>query len=114
MTQLLLDTQIFIWYLTDDSKLSSALSNHVENPENELFLSIASLWEIAVKINIGKLRLGCPFSELFTFSDRVSVSERESHWYYPVIDNPSGCKLYILRKSRAIAFQFDEGRSLWG
>ena len=74
MTQLLLDTHIFIWYLTDDPKLGSALSNHLENPENELFISIASLWEIAIKVNVGKLNLGCPFAELFWFSDRVGIT----------------------------------------
>lgn len=74
MTQLLLDTHIFIWYSTDDPKLGSALSNHLENPDNALFLSIASLWEIAIKLNIGKLTLGCPFPELFTFCDGADIT----------------------------------------
>lgn len=74
MTQLLLDTHIFIWYSTDDPKLGSALSNHLENPDNALFLSIVSLWEIAIKINVGKLSLECPFPELFTFCNVADIT----------------------------------------
>ncbi|MEM9542415.1 MAG: type II toxin-antitoxin system VapC family toxin [Cyanobacteria bacterium P01_E01_bin.42] len=74
MTQLLLDTHIFIWYSTDDPKLGSALSNHLEDSDNALFLSIASLWEIAIKLNIGKLNLGCPFPELCIFCTDADIT----------------------------------------
>jgi hypothetical protein len=93
MTQLLLDTHTLIWYLHGNPKLVAEVRNHLDNPDNALFISIASFWEIAIKINIGKLNLGCPFPELFTFCVRVSVSERESRWDRSPADNPIGFRI---------------------
>ncbi len=56
--RLLLDTHTFIWFIEDDPKLSEVSRNHIEDDANEVFLGIASLWEIAIKMSIGKLDLG--------------------------------------------------------
>ncbi len=62
--RILLDTQAFLWFITDDPKLSAVASSLIENPDNERLLSIASLWEIAIKMSLGKLELEKPFEEL--------------------------------------------------
>ena len=61
---LLLDTHSFLWFIAGSSKLSRRARLAIENPETELYLSIASLWEMAIKISLGKLHLGEPFGEL--------------------------------------------------
>lgn len=55
--KLLLDTHIFLWYVTADSRLPSLFTDAIRDPENDVFLSVASLWEIVVKHNLGKLPL---------------------------------------------------------
>ncbi len=55
---LLLDTQSFIWYVLGDSRLSRRLRSLIEDPKNPYKISIASLWELAIKDGTGKLRLG--------------------------------------------------------
>jgi PIN domain nuclease of toxin-antitoxin system len=61
---LLLDTHVILWYLEDSPSLSSAMGDILESTENTLYLSIASLWEIAIKITIGKLNLSYSFDDL--------------------------------------------------
>ncbi len=61
---LLLDTHVILWYLEDSPSLSSAMGDVLESTENTLYLSIASLWEIAIKITIGKLNLSYSFDDL--------------------------------------------------
>ena len=61
----LLDTHTLIWFLMGDKKLSDKARRLIENPGNRKFLSIASLWEIAIKVSLGKLALGKSFEKLF-------------------------------------------------
>jgi PIN domain nuclease of toxin-antitoxin system len=56
----LLDTHAFIWWVTDDSQLSSIAYSIIADPSNELFLSSASAWEIVIKVRLGKLSLPEP------------------------------------------------------
>jgi PIN domain nuclease of toxin-antitoxin system len=58
--RLLLDTHTFIWYLTDNSRLSNQVIELINDENNQILLSIASLWEIAIKQSIGKLTLNQP------------------------------------------------------
>lgn len=60
---MLLDTHIFLWFLNDDSKLTASLKANIE-AEHNVYVSIVSLWEIAIKLNIQKSQLQYPFSEL--------------------------------------------------
>jgi PIN domain nuclease of toxin-antitoxin system len=53
--RLLLDTHILLWVLEADPHLSSKASELIRNTENEVFVSTASLFEIAIKIKLGKL-----------------------------------------------------------
>ncbi|MFB2970017.1 type II toxin-antitoxin system VapC family toxin [Aerosakkonema sp. BLCC-F183] len=59
--RLLLDTHTFIWYVMDNPKLSATVRVMIDDGNNEPLLSIASIWEMAVKQSIGKLNFGLPF-----------------------------------------------------
>ena len=54
--RLLLDTQIFLWYLADSSRLSRKARTDIARAD-EVFISAASIWEAAIKTGIGKLRV---------------------------------------------------------
>lgn len=58
--RLLLDTHIFLWFLSGDARLPAAIRDAVVAPENEVFLSVVSLWEAIVKQQLGKLPLHEP------------------------------------------------------
>ncbi len=53
----LLDTSSFLWFIAGSDRLSGEAREVMENFDNELVLSVASLWEIAIKVSIGKLEL---------------------------------------------------------
>jgi PIN domain nuclease of toxin-antitoxin system len=53
--KLLLDTHILLWWLNNDPKLSRSESELIADPDNLIFVSAASSWEIAVKKMLGKL-----------------------------------------------------------
>ena len=61
----LLDTHTLLWFLSGDEKLSGRARLLIDDPSNEKFLSIASLWEIAIKTGLGKLDLDKPFEQMF-------------------------------------------------
>ena len=60
----LLDTHVIIWMVEDSPNLPLAIKEIIKNPENHVAISLISLWEIAIKMNIGKLTLNLPFDEL--------------------------------------------------
>ncbi len=53
----LLDTHVFLWWITDAPQLPSPVRDVIADGRNELFLSAASCWEIAIKAQLGKLTL---------------------------------------------------------
>ena len=61
---LLLDTHIFIWLQIELHKLSAARMEMPENKNNTLFLSLASLWELQLKIQNGKFKFPKPLPEI--------------------------------------------------
>jgi PIN domain nuclease of toxin-antitoxin system len=54
---LLIDTQTFIWFVENDPKLPVSIRKVMEDDQYNLFISIASLWEIVIKSSLGKLPL---------------------------------------------------------
>ncbi len=48
----LLDTSSFLWFVHDDRRLSASAADLIESSGNEIYLSIASIWEIAIKVNL--------------------------------------------------------------
>ena len=61
----LLDTHALIWFIEGDDQLSAHARRLMEDEVNELFISVASLWELAIKVSIGKLHLAQSFETLF-------------------------------------------------
>jgi len=61
---LLLDTHTFLWFIAGDSNLSKTARAAIEDEGNIRYLSVASLWEIAIKVSIEKLELSEPFESL--------------------------------------------------
>ena len=57
MTRLLLDTHLLLWWLNGDARLPQAVIERVQAPEAEVFISQASLWEMAIKVSIGRLQV---------------------------------------------------------
>ena len=59
--RLLLDTHAFLWFLLDDPQLSDTARVAIEDPLNDIEVSPASYWEIAIKIRLGKYVLPEPY-----------------------------------------------------
>jgi PIN domain nuclease of toxin-antitoxin system len=59
--QFLIDTQVILWFQSSDAKLSDRAKDLIVNKGNSCFISIVSLWEIAIKVNLKKLTIGMPF-----------------------------------------------------
>jgi len=69
---LLLDTHTFIWFINGDSSLPEQIRLDVKNIDNRCFISIASLWEMGIKLSLNKLQLKSDFNriaELLTNND---------------------------------------------
>ena len=60
MSDILLDSHAFLWFVWDDPLLSPVAKQRIEDPANPKWVSVASCWEIAIKAGLGKLRLGEP------------------------------------------------------
>ena len=61
--RLLLDTHAFLWFVRNDSKLSDPARAALAAAENEIMLSPANYWELAIKVQLGKYQLNVPFDE---------------------------------------------------
>ena len=68
----LLDTHTLLWFLQGDKKLSDKARQLIDSPRNSKFLSIVSLWEIAVKVSLEKLVLDNPLRDCFQ-SNSISI-----------------------------------------
>ncbi len=60
MSRLLLDTHLVLWWLNGDERLPQTVVERVQEPEAEVFVSQASLWEMAIKVSIGRLQVDLP------------------------------------------------------
>jgi PIN domain nuclease of toxin-antitoxin system len=64
--RILLDTHAFLWFIQGSQNLSETARNLIEDQENQKLLSIASLWEISIKVSIGKLDVGMTIAQLLS------------------------------------------------
>ncbi|HAO11585.1 MAG TPA: PIN domain nuclease [Planktothrix sp. UBA8407] len=65
----LLDTHILLWFLENDPKLPDRIRQVITNPENLVFVSVISAWEISIKQSLGKLIAPNNLEEALIFSD---------------------------------------------
>ena len=87
---LLLDTQAFLWWVTNDARLSKRAARAIA--ASDCLLSVASCWEMALKMSLGKLTLPGPV-ERFVQASSASGD--------PYFSQPSHARWYFLRRSRA-------------
>lgn len=69
----LLDTHTFIWFINGDRSLSETAINNIKNVDHTCFISIASIWEIAIKTNLNKLSLKSDFDEIIDLLDNNKI-----------------------------------------
>ena len=86
----LLDTHTFIWSVMDSSKLSESVKEIIQNPDNEIFVSGISFWEIAIKTQIGKMK----------FENFNIRQDGEFHWYWSKVDIED-IQLFLIKLKRA-------------
>jgi PIN domain nuclease of toxin-antitoxin system len=67
----LFDTHVFIWYAVGDERLSPRAKDLIES-RHERFISMASIWEMAIKVNIGHLEFREPFDKIIANQFRIN------------------------------------------
>ncbi|MDB9310971.1 type II toxin-antitoxin system VapC family toxin [Aphanizomenon sp. CS-733/32] len=70
--RILLDTHAFIWFAENSQKLSQYATILLEDNSNQALLSIASVWEMQIKISMGKLKLDLPLPELIDSQIKIN------------------------------------------
>ncbi len=70
--KLLLDTHIFLWFISGNSHLPDFMRDSIQNPDHDIYLSVVSLWEAIVKYQLGKLSLPHP-------PEKYLPDQRERH-----------------------------------
>lgn len=70
----LLDTHALIWALEDNQKLSMAARKIIDDENNAIFVSMASLWEIAIKLSRGKLSLSQSLEDILVSLENQRVT----------------------------------------
>jgi PIN domain nuclease of toxin-antitoxin system len=64
MKRYLLDTHAFLWLASNDARLGDECRSVFLDPDSDVLLSMASVWEMAIKVSLGKLVLGRPLRRL--------------------------------------------------
>lgn len=111
----LLDTHTFIWYINGEKEISEKAKKAIEHKNAVNFISIASIWEIAIKISLGKLEMKESFSKIseqiilngfqilpITIEDTLYLSSLDFHHRDPfdriIISQSIVNKLHIISK----------------
>ncbi len=72
---LLLDSHAFLWWRLDDKRLPERAKAAIADPERRAFLSVATIWELAIKVGLGKLPSAAPSIAELARDDPVSEFE---------------------------------------
>jgi PIN domain nuclease of toxin-antitoxin system len=64
VAQFLLDTHALLWFIQGDPQLSDQARDVISDNTNQLYFSVASLWEMSIKLNIGKLKIGYSIADV--------------------------------------------------
>ena len=65
--KVLIDTHVFIWFINGDEQLPKKIREIIADTDNKCFISVASIWEIAIKFSLGKLELKSGFEKIAGF-----------------------------------------------
>ncbi len=75
----LVDTQALLWFEAGDRRLSSIAKSAISDRDNIKSVSMASLWEIAIKLSIGKLELDVTFDDILSLSGYQHLAVESAH-----------------------------------
>ncbi len=70
----LIDTQILIWMLGLSDRLPKDIVRILINPQNDIIVSMASIWEIAIKMSIGKLNVPFEFKNIYDEIENLNIT----------------------------------------
>jgi len=73
--RLLVDTHVLLWAIASPERIPAAWRERLESPENEILFSAASIWELAIKVQIGRLDLGVTLLEIAEEAERMGFRE---------------------------------------
>jgi PIN domain nuclease of toxin-antitoxin system len=73
VTGFLLDTHVLLWFIQGDPQLSNRARGIITTDTNQLYLSVASLWEMTIKLNIGKLTIGHTIDEIYKLLKQLNI-----------------------------------------
>ncbi|RPD86142.1 type II toxin-antitoxin system VapC family toxin [Neisseria weixii] len=79
MRKILLDTHVVIWWLLDSPELGQKSRNIVQNPDNQIFVSAATIWELSIKISKGLLELP---EEIFEAIEEEDFEQLPIKWFH--------------------------------
>ena len=86
----LIDTQILIWYYEGNASISDKAKTAILEPSNGRFVSMATLWEMAIKVGIGKLTLSRSLEDFFNkiLEDDISILPIAAKHILPIATLP--------------------------
>ena len=70
----LIDTNVLLWAMEGNPKLSSRAKAAINNEKNDIYVSVVSIWEISIKLSIGKLKLSRTLDEIIDEIDYLNFS----------------------------------------
>jgi len=70
---LLLDTHTLIWFAEQNQQLSEKAKRKIESSDNKVFVSIASYWEISIKLGLKKIKLNYPLKKLMNEAEKHNI-----------------------------------------
>jgi PIN domain nuclease of toxin-antitoxin system len=73
MGRFLLDTHVFLWLIQGDPQLSSRVKAIISDDANQLNFSVVSIWEIAIKLNIGKLKIEHSIEDIYQLLTQLKI-----------------------------------------
>ena len=79
MGRYLLDTHILLWWLSDADKLSPEVYDIISNTSNQIYISVASIWEITIKEALGKLKVDADLSQLIQENGFMELKITATH-----------------------------------
>ncbi len=69
----LLDTHVFLWLIQGDPQLSNRAREIISDDTNQLSFSVVSIWEIVIKLNIGKLNIEHTIEGIYTLLSQLNI-----------------------------------------
>jgi PIN domain nuclease of toxin-antitoxin system len=73
MGRFLLDTHVFLWLIQGDPQLSDRVRSIIADDTNQLNFSVVSIWEIAIKLNIGKLKIEHSIEDIYQLLAQLKI-----------------------------------------